>query len=119
MLRNTRNPAFAARILFLCAMTPARAYTPAQASFLCGLPLPEAEQALLDLERNGLAVRRKGGAWGIAPETDAGGLAEIAAGEDCTESALKYCLLLYEGRDLDAVEFLLAWTENRQSPRPA
>ena len=49
MLRNTRNPAFAARILFLCAMTPARAYTPAQASFLCGLPLPEAEQALLDL----------------------------------------------------------------------
>ncbi len=119
MLRNTRNPAFAARILFLCAMTPARAYTPAQASFLCGLPLPEAEQALLDLERNGLAVRRKGGAWGIAPETDASGLAEIAAGEDCTESALKYCLLLYEGRDLDAVEFLLAWTENRQSPRPA
>ena len=61
MLRNTRNPAFAARILFLCAMTPARAYTPAQASFLCGLPLPEAEQALLDLERNGLAVRCKGG----------------------------------------------------------
>lgn len=119
MLRNTRNPAFAARILFLCAMTPARAYTPAQASFLCGLPLPEAEQALLDLERNGLAVRRKGGAWGIAPETDASGLAEIAAGEDCTESALKYCLLLYEGRDLDAVEFLLTWTENRQSPRPA
>lgn len=113
----------ARRLLLLRAVTAPRHYESGQAAYLCGLTRPEAERALRELERAGLAARAAEGSWSLAEASDSPGLTEAAAPEGLMEEGsggvLQYCLKLRAGAVLEAVELLLAWAAVQRDARAA
>lgn len=109
----------AARILFLYGMTGPRAYETAQTAYLCGLSLPEADQALRELAKSGLAIAQEEGTWKLVKGWDGGGLTDRYPEGDHAGGVLKYCALRREGQFLQAAECLLVWAESQQTPGQA
>lgn len=113
----------ARRLLLLRAVTAPRLYEGGQAAYLCGLTQPEAERALCELERAGLAARAAEGTWSVAEVPDPHWPAEGFSTEEITAEGsggvLKYCLKLRAGGVLEAVEVLLDWAAVQRDARAA